>query len=59
MEANETARKIAVLRLHLKDGRVYRNQILCLDGGGRLISHTPLTEEVCFMEWYRGDWYEK
>ena len=51
-------RQIAVLRLHLRDGKVLHNQILSLDAAGRMSGYKTLTAEEPFTEWHRGDWYE-
>lgn len=52
-------RTIAVLRLHLPDGKVLHNQLLVLDDWGEIISYCPLHQEVAFCEWFRGDWYSE
>lgn len=51
------SKRIAVLRLHLPDGRILTNQLLDFDEAGRIISYSPLCKEVAFCEWFRGDWY--
>lgn len=59
---NETPsihRQLAVLRLCLKNGQTLDRQLLQLDAEDRLLSFSPLTEEVPFCEWFRGDWHEK
>lgn len=49
-------RHLAVLRLRLPDGSVLQRQLLTLDAEDRVLSYRPLTEEVPFCPWYRGEW---
>lgn len=53
------SKRIAVLRLHLKDGRILQRQTICLDNAGRILTYAPLEHETSLTEWHRGDWYEK
>ncbi|MGN0091228.1 MAG: hypothetical protein ACI36Z_09805 [Alloprevotella sp.] len=52
-------KRIAVLRLHLKDGRILQRQILCLNDTDHILSFAPLKHETCLTEWHRSDWYEE
>lgn len=56
--AGQCPRQLAVLTLQRKDGSVHHRQLLQLAADGSMISHSPLTEEVAFCEWYRGVWCE-
>lgn len=51
--------RIAVARLHLKEGRVLYNQLLQLTPQGHLLSYAPLTREQAATPWHRGDWQER
>ncbi len=48
--------RIAVSRLHLKDGTILRNQVLELEGG-EVLRFYDLQEELPFTEWRGGDFY--
>lgn len=56
--AGRPHRRLGVLRLRLHDGSVYDRQLLVLDADGHLLSHSPLTAEEPFCEWFRGEWVE-
>lgn len=50
-------RRIAVNRLHLKDGRILPNQVIELEDG-KIVAFYSLKEEIPFTEWLGGDFYE-
>ncbi|MEG1580367.1 MAG: hypothetical protein RR386_03810 [Bacteroidaceae bacterium] len=50
-------RRIAVNRLHLKNGQLLLNQVIELDKN-TLHSYFPLKQELPYTEWLGGDFYE-
>lgn len=48
--------KLAVKVLVLPDGTRLRNQVLAFDAEQRVVSCTPLTSELPFCTWHRGEY---
>lgn len=55
---NTRVSRIAVSRLHLSNGEVWKNQVLEFDvKTKKIVRFYPLEQEIAFTEWRGGDYF--